>query len=165
VMLPEIVTGELAGKFGQISLFNHHADFELESASNSNSTSPWVIACELAAQPSQAVPSPRERSARGSRILSRAARGLLLRAGPARNPYPSTTRTPTPPRATLRTPTPSPGSTRTPHTSSTSGRTQRIPSPRTTPLSIPYKGRPLGWLENPHRPGDSSTGQTASPLT
>jgi hypothetical protein len=70
VTLPEVVTGELAGKFGKISLFNHHADFEPESASNSNSTSPWAIACEPAAQPSQAVPSPRERSTRGPRILS-----------------------------------------------------------------------------------------------
>jgi hypothetical protein len=52
VTLPEGVTGELAGKFGEISLFNHHADFELESVSNSNSTSPWAIACEPAAQPS-----------------------------------------------------------------------------------------------------------------
>jgi hypothetical protein len=43
VTLPELVIGELAGKFGEISLFNHHADFELESASNSNSTSPWAI--------------------------------------------------------------------------------------------------------------------------
>jgi hypothetical protein len=72
VTLPEVVTGELADKFGEISLFNHHADFELDSASNSNSTSPWAIACEPAAQPSPAVPSPRERSARGPRILSRA---------------------------------------------------------------------------------------------
>jgi hypothetical protein len=70
--LPEVVTGELAGKFGEISLFNHHANFELESASNSNSTSPWAIACEPAAQPSQAAPSPRERSTLGPRILSRA---------------------------------------------------------------------------------------------
>jgi hypothetical protein len=37
VTLPEVATGEVAGKFGEISLFNHHADFELESASNSNS--------------------------------------------------------------------------------------------------------------------------------
>jgi hypothetical protein len=44
VTLPEVVTGELAGKLGEISLFNHHADFELESASNSNSMSPWAIA-------------------------------------------------------------------------------------------------------------------------
>jgi hypothetical protein len=72
VTLPEVVTGELAGKFGEISLFNHHADFELESASNSNSTSPWAIACELAAQPSHVVPPPRERSVRGPRITSRA---------------------------------------------------------------------------------------------
>jgi hypothetical protein len=72
VTLPEVVTGELTGKFGEISLFNHHADFKLESASNSSSTSPWAIACEPAAQPSQAVPSPRERSSRGPLILSRA---------------------------------------------------------------------------------------------
>jgi hypothetical protein len=37
--------------------------------------SPWAIACEPAAQPSQAVPSPRERSARGPRILSWARTG------------------------------------------------------------------------------------------
>jgi hypothetical protein len=72
VTLPEVVTGELAGKFGEISLFDHHADFELESASNSNSTSPWAIACEPAAQPSHVVQPPRERSTRGLRILSRA---------------------------------------------------------------------------------------------
>jgi hypothetical protein len=73
--LPEVVTGELAGKFCEVSLFNHHADLEVESASNSNLTSPWAIACEPAAQPSQAVPSPRERSACGPRILSRAHTG------------------------------------------------------------------------------------------
>jgi hypothetical protein len=46
--LPEVITGELAGKFGEISLFDHHADFEIGSISNSNSTSPWAIACEPA---------------------------------------------------------------------------------------------------------------------
>jgi hypothetical protein len=72
VTLPEVVTGELAGKFGEISLFDHHADFELESASNSNSTSPWAIACEPAAQPSHVVPPPRKCCTRGPRILSQA---------------------------------------------------------------------------------------------
>jgi hypothetical protein len=72
VTLPEFVTGELAGKFGEISLFDHHADVELESASNSNSTSPWAISCEPATQPSHVVPPPRERSTHGPRILSRA---------------------------------------------------------------------------------------------
>jgi hypothetical protein len=52
VTLPEVVTGELAGKFGKISLYNQHADFELGSDSNSNSTSPWAIACEPAIKPS-----------------------------------------------------------------------------------------------------------------
>jgi hypothetical protein len=52
VTLPEVVTGDLAGKFGEISLYNQQANFELGSASNLNSTSPWAIACESAAQPS-----------------------------------------------------------------------------------------------------------------
>jgi hypothetical protein len=51
VTLPEVVTGDLAGKFGEISL-NQHADFELGSNSNSNSMSPWAIACEPAIEPS-----------------------------------------------------------------------------------------------------------------
>jgi hypothetical protein len=146
VTLPVVVTGELAGKFGEISLFNHHADFELESASNSNLTSPWATACEPATQPSHVVPHPTSAPRVAPATPAGPARGPPLRAGPARSLYPSTTRTPTPPQATLRSPTPSPGSTRTPRTSSTSGRTQRILSPRTTLLSIPYQGRPLGWL-------------------
>jgi hypothetical protein len=36
VTLPEVITGELTGKFGEISLYNQHADFEFGSASNSN---------------------------------------------------------------------------------------------------------------------------------
>jgi hypothetical protein len=52
VTLPKVVTGDLAGKFNKISLYNQHADFEFGSASNSNSTSPWAIACEPATQPS-----------------------------------------------------------------------------------------------------------------
>jgi hypothetical protein len=57
--LPEVVTGELASKFGEISLFDQDADFELGSASNSNSTSPWAIVCELATQPSHVDSPPR----------------------------------------------------------------------------------------------------------
>jgi hypothetical protein len=52
VTLPEAVTAELAEKFGEISLYNQHADFELGPDSNSNSTSPWAIACEPATEPS-----------------------------------------------------------------------------------------------------------------
>jgi hypothetical protein len=88
VMLPEVVTGELAGKFGEIWLFNHHADFELESASNSNSTSPWAIACEPAAQPLRAVPPLRERSTCGPRILSRARTGAPSSRRAGKEPVP-----------------------------------------------------------------------------
>jgi hypothetical protein len=52
VTLPEMITGDLAGKFGDILLNNQHADFESGSASNSNSTSPWAIAYEPATEPS-----------------------------------------------------------------------------------------------------------------
>jgi hypothetical protein len=52
VMLPEVITGELAKKFGKISIYNQHADFEFGSTSNSNSTSPWAIACEKATETS-----------------------------------------------------------------------------------------------------------------
>jgi hypothetical protein len=52
VTLPEVIMGELAGKFGEISLYNQHVDFEFGPASNSNSTSPWAIACKLATEPS-----------------------------------------------------------------------------------------------------------------
>jgi hypothetical protein len=50
--LPEVVTGDLARKFGEISLYSQHADFELGSASNSNSASPCTIVSEPATQPS-----------------------------------------------------------------------------------------------------------------
>jgi hypothetical protein len=72
VTLPEVVTGERTGKFGEISLFDQHADFELGSASNLNSTSPWAIVCEPATQPSHVDSPPRERLARGPRDASRA---------------------------------------------------------------------------------------------
>jgi hypothetical protein len=52
VTLPEVVTGDLARKFGEISLYNQHADFEFGSASNANLTSPWAIVCESATLPS-----------------------------------------------------------------------------------------------------------------
>jgi hypothetical protein len=52
VTLPEVIMGTLAGKFGEISLYNQHADLELGSASDSNSTSPRAIACEPATEPS-----------------------------------------------------------------------------------------------------------------
>jgi hypothetical protein len=72
VTLLEVVTGNLAGKFGEISLYNQHADFELGSNSNSNSTSPWAIVCESATQPSRANSPLRERFTRGPRNASRA---------------------------------------------------------------------------------------------
>jgi hypothetical protein len=60
VTLPEVITSTLTGKFGEIWLYNQHADFEFGSVSNSNSTSPWVIACEPATEPSCEIVPPHE---------------------------------------------------------------------------------------------------------
>jgi hypothetical protein len=72
VTLPEVVTGNLAGKFGEISLYNQHADFEVGSDSNSNSTSTWAIALESATQPSRTASPLSERFTGGPRNVSRA---------------------------------------------------------------------------------------------
>jgi hypothetical protein len=52
VTLPEVDMGTLTKQFSEISLYNQHGDFEYGSASNSKSTSPWVVACEPAPEPS-----------------------------------------------------------------------------------------------------------------
>jgi hypothetical protein len=72
VTLPEVVTGELASKFREISLFDQHTDFELGAASNSSSTSPWAIVCEPTTQPSHVDSPPREHFTRGPSDVSRA---------------------------------------------------------------------------------------------
>jgi hypothetical protein len=144
VMLPEVVTGELAGKFGEMSLFDQHADCEFGSGSNSNSTSPWAIACELAVQPSHVVSPPCERSTRGPRNLSR-----------ARTEAPSTRwagKEPVPEYNSDSDTTPGHASDSNPLSGFYSdsayefdfGSDLRIPSPRTTLLSNPYQGRLLG---------------------
>jgi hypothetical protein len=145
VTLPEVVTGKLAGKFGEISLFNQHADFKLDPrptrtrrprgpsyASRLLSHRMWTahptsashVAPAMSAGPTQRFPP---------------------RAGPARRSYPTATRTPTPPPTTTRTPTLSPASTRIPLMSSTSGRTLMSPSPRTTPQSNPCQDQLPAW--------------------
>jgi hypothetical protein len=72
VTLPKVVTGELAGRFDKISLYNQHVDFELGSDSNSNSTSPWAIACEQAIEPSCAYSPLHEHFPYGLCIASKA---------------------------------------------------------------------------------------------
>jgi hypothetical protein len=121
VTLPEVVTGDLTGKLGEISLYNQNTDFELGSDSNSNSTSPWAIACELAIEPSCADSPLHEHFHTASASLARPTRRLSPHAELGRRSPPSTTRTPTPSPATTRTPT-----------SSTSERTRMSPSPKPT---------------------------------
>jgi hypothetical protein len=146
VTLPEVVTGKLAGKFCEISLFNHHADFELESASNSNSTSPWAITCEPATQPSQAVPSSRERSARGPRILSRARMGApsSRRAGKEPVPEYNSDSDTAPGRASDSNPLSEFYSN--PDYEFDFGSDPEEPESEDNSTEIPCQGRPLGWL-------------------
>jgi hypothetical protein len=144
--LPEVVTGELTGKFNEISLFNQHADFELGSASNSNSTSPWAIVCEPATQPSHADSPPRERFARGPRDVSRAHAKAPSARRAGKEPVPEyDSDSNTAPGHTSNS-NPSSVSTQTPRMSSTSGRTLRIPSPRTTLQSNPCQDQLPAWL-------------------
>jgi hypothetical protein len=80
VTLPEVVTGELTEKFGEISLYHQHADFELGSDSNSNSMSLWAIACEPAIEPSCADSPLHEHFPYGLCIASKAhAKALTAR--------------------------------------------------------------------------------------
>jgi hypothetical protein len=144
VTLPEVVTGELTGKFGEISLSNHHADFKLESTSNSNLTSLWAIACEPATQPSHVVPPPRERSTRGPCILSRARTEAPSSRRVGKEPVPEYN---------------SDSDTAPGHASDSNPLSEfysdsayesdfrsdpEDPELRTTLLSTPYQGRPLG---------------------
>jgi hypothetical protein len=125
VTLPEVITGDLAGKFGEISLFNQHTDFESGSASNSNSTSPWVTACEPATEPSCVDAPLHEHFPFGLCNASRAHAEALVarRAGKEIvSDYASNSN-------------PAPATTRIPPTSSTSGRILTSPSPRTPRLS------------------------------
>jgi hypothetical protein len=134
VTLPEVITGNLAGKFSEISLCNQHTDFESGSASNSNSTSTWVTACESATEPSCVDAPPHEHFPYGLCNASRAhAEALAARwAGKEIvSDYSSDSK-------------PASGYS-TPPTSSTSGRILTSPSPRTPQLS--------NRCQDSHRPG------------
>jgi hypothetical protein len=102
VTLPEVVTSDLARKFGEISLYNQHADFKLGSDSNSNSTSPWAIASEPAIEPSCADSQLHEHFHTAFALLARPTRRLSPHAGLGKRSPLSTTRTPTPSPATIR---------------------------------------------------------------
>jgi hypothetical protein len=100
VTLPEVVMGDLAGKFGEISLYNEHADFELGSDSNSNSTSRGPSHASRLSRHRVRTPHSMRTSHTASASLARPTRRLFPRAGLGRTPSPKTTRTPTPSLAT-----------------------------------------------------------------
>jgi hypothetical protein len=146
VTLPKVVTGNFARKFGEISIYNQHADFELGFDSNSNSTSPWAIVCESATQPSHADSPLCERFTRGLRNASRAhaKSPTARRAGKEIVPeYDSDSNT-----------APGYNSNSNPLsvlysdscTSSTSGRILMSSSPRITLQSKPYQDQLSAWL-------------------
>jgi hypothetical protein len=164
VTLPEVVTGELAGKFSEISLFDQHADFEIGSASNSSSTSPWAIVCEPATQPSHADSPPREHFTRGPRNSRAHAQAQPIhRAG--KEPvveYDSDSNT-----------APGYASYSNPPFSFYSdsayefdfGSDPEEPGSEDNSTEQPLSGPASGLVITLHPLGDSSTGQTASPQT
>jgi hypothetical protein len=137
VTLPEVVTGNLARKFGEISLYNQHATSSLDPTPT-RTRHPRGLS-HASRLPSHRVRPPHSVSTSHVAPATSAGptRRLPPRAEPARRSYPSTTLTPTSSPATTRTPILSPASTRIPPMSSTSGRTLMSPSLRTTPQSNP----------------------------
>jgi hypothetical protein len=122
VTLTEVVTSTLTEKFNKISLYNQHANFEFGSTSSSNSTSPWVIACERAPEPSCETTPLHEHFPYENCNSSRAHVEALAARQTGKeiaSEYSSDS-------------TSHPATTRTLRTSSTSGRTQPSPSPRST---------------------------------
>jgi hypothetical protein len=152
-MLPEVVASPLVEKFGKFSLCNQVADFEI--GSNSNSTLPWIVACEPSPEPSCETTPLHEHFPYGLCNSVGPTRKLSPHVGPARRSPPSTPRTPIP----------YPATTRTLPTSSTSARTQSSPSPSSTQLRNRYQVLPLAWSSHPLPPVDSSIVLTASPQT
>jgi hypothetical protein len=136
VALPEVITGELAGKFGEISLYSQHAHFEFGSASNSNSTSPWATACELATEPSCVDFPLHEHFPYGLYNVSKAHANALTAPRAGKEIVSATPRTPTPSLAT----------TWTLPTSSTSDPTLKSLSLRTPRPSNRCQDQLLAWL-------------------
>jgi hypothetical protein len=146
VTLPEVVTGELAGIFGEICFSTSTPTSSLDPPPTRARRPCGLSYASRLLSHRMRTPHPVSASRVATVTSAGPTRRLPLCAGPARSPYPSTTRTPTPPPATPRTPTPSPASTRTLRTSSTSVRTLRSPSPRTTPRSNPCQDQLPAWL-------------------
>jgi hypothetical protein len=135
VTLPEVITGNLTDKFGEILLYNQHANFESGSASNSNSTSPWVTACESVLSHRVLMPHSTSTSHMASATLAGPMWKLSLHAGLARRSSPISHRTPIPPPAT----------TQTPPTSLTSGRILE-PEPENFTTEQPLSGPTTGLV-------------------
>jgi hypothetical protein len=135
VTLPAVVTGELAGKFGEISLFNQHADFELGSPPTRTRRPRGPSHASRLSSHHVRTPHSMSTSHMAYATLARPTRRLSLRTGPARRSFPTTPRTSTPSPATTRTPM-----------SSTLYRTQTSPSPRSPRLSNLCQDQPSAWL-------------------
>jgi hypothetical protein len=95
VTLPEVITGEITRNFGEISLYNQHADFEFGSASNSNSASPGLSHASRLLSHCVRTSHSMSTSHTASPTLARPMRRLSLRVEPARRSSATTPRTPT----------------------------------------------------------------------
>jgi hypothetical protein len=135
VTLPEVFTGTLVEKFGEISLCNQVTDFESGSTSNSNSMPPGSSHASRLLSHHVRRPHCRSTSHTVSATPARPTRKLSQHAGLARRLPLSTPRTPTLHQAT----------TQTLHMSSTLGRTQSSPSLRSTQLRNRCQALLLAW--------------------
>jgi hypothetical protein len=146
VTLPEVVTSDLAGKFGEISLYNQHADFEIGSDSNSNSTSPWAITCEPAIEPSCADSPLHEHFPYGLCIASEAHAKSLSARRAGKEIVPEYNSNSNPVSSYDSDSNPISGYYSNSSYEFDFGRTLTSPSPRTTRRSNHYQDLPLAWL-------------------
>jgi hypothetical protein len=124
MMLSEVIMGTLARKFGEILVYNQHAEFECRSASNWNSTPPGSPHASRLLSHRVRLSHITGTSHTASTTLAGPMRKLSPHAGPANRS----------PLTTFRTPTSPPATTQTLRTSCTSGRSLSSLNLRSTRL-------------------------------
>jgi hypothetical protein len=136
VMLPEVVTGELTGKFAKFRSTTNTPTLSLDLTPTRTRRLRGPSRASRLSSHRVRTPHSTSTSHAASTTPARPMRRLSLRVGPARRSSPTT----------LRTPTSSPATTWTPPTSSTSDRTQLSPSPKPSCPSNRCQDQLPAWL-------------------
>jgi hypothetical protein len=135
VTLPEVVMGDLDGKFGEIHSITSTRTSSLDPTPTRTRRHRGLSHASRLSSHHVRTPHSMSTSHTASASLARPTRRLSPHAGLGKRSPPSTTRTPTPSPATTQTPT-----------SSTSERTRTSPNPKPTRWSNRCQDLPPAWL-------------------